>query len=32
MDPQINFYMLGPELSMIRGDPRLAALKKKVGL
>ena len=31
-DPQLNFYMVKPELSIIRGDPRLAALKKKVGL
>ena len=31
-DPDIYFYLVKPELSIIRGDPRLAALRKKVGL
>jgi TolB-like protein len=31
-DPEIYFYLVKPEMSIIRGDPRLVALKKKVGL
>jgi TolB-like protein len=31
-DPRIHYYIAYPELSLIRGDPRLLALKKKIGL
>jgi hypothetical protein len=31
-DPMVHFDIVKPELSLIRGDPRMAALKKKVGL
>ena len=31
-DPRIHFYIVYPELALIRGDPRLDALKKKIGL
>jgi hypothetical protein len=29
---RIGVYLNGPELALVRGDPRLAALRKKVGL
>ncbi len=29
---RIGTYLNGPELALVRGDPRLAALRKKVGL
>ena len=31
-DPRIHYYIVYPELALIRGDPRLDALKKKIGL
>lgn len=31
-DPRIHLYIVYPELALIRGDPRLDALKKKIGL
>ena len=31
-DPRIHYYIAYPELSLIRGDPRLLALRKKIGL
>jgi tetratricopeptide (TPR) repeat protein len=31
-DPRVQIYLGYPELALIRGDPRLAALRKKVGL
>jgi TolB-like protein len=31
-DPLVHFVMVKPELSMIRGDTRLVALRKKIGL
>jgi eukaryotic-like serine/threonine-protein kinase len=31
-DPLLPIYLSYPELALIRGDPRLAALRKKVGL
>jgi TolB-like protein len=31
-DPQVYYYTVKPELSLIRGDPRLMALNRKIGL
>jgi TolB-like protein len=31
-DPRIHMYIVYPELALIRGDPRLDLLKKKIGL
>ena len=31
-DQRIHYYLRYPELSLIRGDPRLVSLKKKIGL
>jgi adenylate cyclase len=31
-DPRIHFYIVYPELALIRGDPRLDSLRRKIGL
>jgi len=31
-DPRVHYYLIYPELSLIRGDPRLVSLKKRIGL
>ena len=31
-DPRVRYYLIYPELAIIRGDPRLKALRKQVVL